>query len=226
MPITFPTPQFIGETFTSSSKTWIWNGYGWDSITPTAIGATGPTGLTGATGFRGATGPTGPTGATGATGITGATGPTGATGAGATGPTGATGITGATGVIPANASFTTTTVSGEASFGIPVETKATPTIVGPQHTLNLATATFFVSTVNSDRTYVFSTPPSSPKVFSFVLQTTGDGNVRTVNWPANVKWPDGFPPIITSASGKIDIFTFTTHDGGVNWFGFIGGQNF
>jgi hypothetical protein len=77
MPINFPTPQFIGETFTSGSKTWIWNGYGWDSITPTGIGATGPTGPTGATGFRGATGTTGPIGPTGTTGPTGATGPGG-----------------------------------------------------------------------------------------------------------------------------------------------------
>ena len=98
--IDFPIPTFIGEQFSSGGKTWQWNGYAWDSVTPTAIGATGPAGATGfgatgATGF-GATGATGLQGGTGATGATGATGPQGTPG-GATGITGATGVQGATG---------------------------------------------------------------------------------------------------------------------------------
>ena len=172
-------------------------------------------GLTGATGLRGATG----AGATGATGI-GSQGSTGATGVGIQG------ATGATGVIPTNATFTTTSVSGEALFGLPVETKATPAIASGVLTLALNTATFFVSTINANSTIVFSNPPSSPKVFSFTFQTTGNGTAYTTNWPASLKWPDGFAPTITSASGKIDIFTFITHDGGASWLGFISGQNF
>ncbi len=66
MPIDFPIPTNIGELFTAGGKTWIWNGYAWDAVTPTAIGATGPTGATGATGV----GSQGSTGATGATGVT------------------------------------------------------------------------------------------------------------------------------------------------------------
>lgn len=41
MPIDFPTPTFIGQEFTASGKTWKWNGYAWDSITLTPVGATG-----------------------------------------------------------------------------------------------------------------------------------------------------------------------------------------
>lgn len=108
MPIDFPSSPSLNQEFTASGKTWKWNGYAWDSITLTPVGATGATGAQGSPG--GATGATGLTGAVGATGIqgatgvgeTGATGAQGATGLGATGSTGATGVgaTGATGVLP------------------------------------------------------------------------------------------------------------------------------
>ena len=175
-------------------------------------------------GANGAIGATG-LGATGATGIglQGVTGATGATGAGATG---ATGLQGATGAIPTNATFTTTSVSGEASFGIPIETKATPTISGGVLTLLLNTATFFKTTINSNASIVFSNPPSSPKVFSFTFQTIGNGTSYNISWPVAIKWSNGIVPTITSVNNKIDIFTFVTDDGGASWFGFISGQNF
>jgi hypothetical protein len=103
MPINFPIPTFIGELFTAGGKTWEWNGYGWDAVTETAVGATGATGSQGATGI-GATGDVGPQGATGIQGATGEAGTAGSTGLdGATGLQGATGdigATGATGTLP------------------------------------------------------------------------------------------------------------------------------
>ena len=193
-------------------------------------GATGVTGVTGATGIQGATGLTGATGfgATGATGV-GATGSTGATGAsglqGSTGLTGATGVgaTGATGVIPS--SVATLTITGEAGFGIPIETKATPTISSNALTLDLQSATLFYVLVNSQATVTFLNPPASPKVFSFILQFIYNGTSYAVNWPTSIKWDQGVAPTLTNASGKIDTFTFLTHDGGVNWFGFKSGKN-
>jgi hypothetical protein len=109
MPITFPTPTFIGQTFYAGGKGWQWNGFAWDSIANTAaVGATGPIGATGFTGSTGSTGPEGSTGATGLQGLIGVTGPQGVQGIqgnqGDTGSTGATGIqglegsTGSTGV--------------------------------------------------------------------------------------------------------------------------------
>jgi hypothetical protein len=213
-----------------------------------ASGATGPTGATGTAGSDGATGATGLQGATGtsitgATGLTGATGSVGATGAvgsnGATGPTGASGATGSTGVqgstgatgpqgatgtVPS--SFSTITVTGEAAFGLPVETKATPTISGGTLTLDLSTATFFYVTLNGITSVVFSSPPASPKVFSFTLQFVANGTAYAVTWPASVRWGSSGAPTITTTANKIDTFTFVTHDGGTNWFGFISGQNF
>ena len=101
MPIDFPIPTFVGETFSAGGKTWMWNGYGWEAVTITAVGATGSTGPQGATGM-GATGDVGPQGSTGpqgATGVQGATGDIGSTGS--TGPQGATGVQGAMGDIGA-----------------------------------------------------------------------------------------------------------------------------
>lgn len=123
MPITFPTPTFIGQTFYAGGKGWQWNGFAWDSIANTAaVGATGPIGATGFTGSTGSTGPEGSTGATGPQGLIGATGPQGVQGIqgnqGDTGSTGATGIqglegsTGATGLIGGQGSTGATGIAG------------------------------------------------------------------------------------------------------------------
>jgi hypothetical protein len=209
---TEPTPvNGLNWVNTSTMRYYQYYDNAWVEVSSAFVGQNGTAGATGATG----------SGATGATGV----GETGATGIGATGATGA-GATGATGVIPTNASFTTTSVSGEALFGLPVETKASPTISGGSLLLNLSAATYFTVAINNASTITFSNPPASPKVFSFTLQTTGNGTAYTTNFPASVKWAGGLIPTITPTNGKIDIFTFVTHDGGTTWFGFISGQNF
>jgi len=109
---------------------------------------------------------------------------------------------------------------------LPVETKATPTISGGTLTLNLSTATFFYVTLNAITSVVFSSPPASPKVFSFTLQFVANGTAYAVTWPASVRWGGAGAPTITTTNNKIDTFTFVTHDGGTNWFGFVSGQNY
>ena len=119
------------------------------------------------------------------------------------------------------------TITGEVLFGIPAETKATPTISAGALTLDLSTATLFYVSLNANvTTLTFSNPPTSPKVYSFTLQFVADGTLRAVAWPSSVKWGSAGQPSLTSTSGKIDTFTFLTHDGGVNYFGFISGQSF
>lgn len=75
--INFPSSPALNEIYTFGSRSWKWNGEGWEAVSSTF----GPTGPTGPTGVTGATGPTGadstvpgPTGATGPTGVTGADG--------------------------------------------------------------------------------------------------------------------------------------------------------
>jgi hypothetical protein len=146
---------------------------------------------------------------------------------GATGAVGATGIgaTGASGVLINPVS--TITVTNEAIFGIPVETKATPTISGGVLTLNLSSATLFYVSLNQNiTTLTFSSVPVNPKVYSFTLQFVADATSRTITWPSSVKWGSVGAPIPTSTLNKIDTYTFLTHDGGANWFAFISGQAF
>ena len=108
MAINFPTSPTVGENYTFNTRTWQWNGEGWQAVPgpvivgPTgATGGTGPTGPTGASGSAGSAGPTGPTGANGSNGPTGPTGAA-STVAGPTGPTGANGSNGPTGPTGAN----------------------------------------------------------------------------------------------------------------------------
>ncbi len=103
MAINFPTSPTVGQNYTYNSRTWQWNGEGWQAVPGPVIvgptGATGGTGPTGPTGASGSAGSAGPTGPTGDAGTAGPTGPTGAasTVAGPTGPTGANGVNGPTG---------------------------------------------------------------------------------------------------------------------------------
>jgi hypothetical protein len=106
------------------------------------------------------------------------------------------------------------------------ESKTNILIISNTLTLPLNTATFFTVSLNNNiTTMTFVSPPANPRVYSFVLQFTADGTPRTVVWPVTVKWTGGIAPTLTSTNGKVDTFTFVTHDGGTNYFGFISGQN-
>ena len=191
------------------------------NVNVSAISSIGATGATGIAGNDGATGPAGTNGSTGATGF-GATGATGLQGN--VGQQGATGETGATGVIPS--SLSTLEITGEANFGIPCETKISPIISGGNLDINLQSGTFFYVSKNADANIIFLNPPTSPKVFSFKLQTIANGTAYTFTWPASVRWAGGSPPTLTTTNNKIDTMEFLTHDGGVNWFGYVIGLNF
>lgn len=107
------------------------------------------------------------------------------------------------------------------------ETKTAPTISGGVLTLDLETGNTFDVALNSNiTTLTISNPPASGKVGSFTLVFTADGTLRTVAWPASVKWSGGTAPTLTSTNGKKDIFTFFTMDAGTSYFGFVAGQNF
>lgn len=109
---------------------------------------------------------------------------------------------------------------------IVTETKSTPTITSGVLALDLsAAALFYVSLSANITTLTLSNVPASPKVFSFMLQFANTGTVRTVVWPASMRWGGGTAPTMTGTNGKVDTFSFITHDGGVSWFAFIVEQN-
>ena len=105
-------------------------------------------------------------------------------------------------------------------------TKTTATIVSNAVSLNLNSAAYFIISLTGSVTVSFANPPASPRVMSFMVQTVGTGAASTVTWPSNVKWDSNATPTCSTTLNKVDIFTFLTHDGGVTYYGFVGGQNF
>jgi len=83
-------------------------------------------------------------------------------------------------------------------------------------TVNTAAGTFFTATATGAVTWTFSNPISSPNMSGFILEL-GNGGIGTQTWPPNTRWPGGIAPTLT-ANG-IDILTFITDDGGLNWRG-------
>lgn len=85
---------------------------------------------------------------------------------------------------------------------------------------NVITATLAVATT----TFVFSNPIASDDASSFTLILAQDGTgSRIVTWPATVKWAGAAAPTLTTATTGIDVFAFTTIDGGDSWYGFTAG---
>lgn len=147
--------------------------------------------------------------------------------------------------LPAGASptFTGLTVNGTSALNGPVgmadytltrpvikdygETRTTPSISGGTLTLNLENGNVFGVALNANiTTLTIQNPSASGTACSFTVSFTADGTLRTITWPAAVKWAGGVSPTMTSTNGKVDILTFVTWDAGTNWYGFVAGQNF
>lgn len=56
-------------------------------------------------------------------------------------------------------------------------------------------------------TFTFSNPPKIGSLITLVLVQDGSG-LRTVTFPASVKWPAGVAPTLTTTANKRDIFVF------------------
>lgn len=106
------------------------------------------------------------------------------------------------------------------------EAFSTTTISGGTLTLNLRNGNVFQVTIDATvNTFTVSSPPALNNAGSFVLITIGNGTGYAFTWGANIIWPNGIAPSITSTNGKKDIYGFISTDQGTNWYGFIGAQN-
>jgi len=98
--VNFPTTSLTPNvtTYTLGTRTWLWNGAGWEIVTQTITGYTGSIGYTGSSGV-GYTGSKGDIGYSGSLGYTGSKGDIGYSGSlGYTGSQGVVGFTGSTGI--------------------------------------------------------------------------------------------------------------------------------
>jgi hypothetical protein len=106
------------------------------------------------------------------------------------------------------------------------ETYTAPAITSNVLTLNLVNGSVFNVASNANIATFTITGATAAKSNTFTLFMTGNNVGYTQAWGASVKWANGAAPTLTTATGKTDILTFTTNDGGTTWFAMVGGQNF
>jgi len=115
--------------------------------------------------------------------------------------------------------------SGNIHVQTATEASIVSTIVSSAVSLNLNSASMFLIPLNSNVEVSFTNPPPSSRVCSFTVALSADGTTRSVTWPTTVRWTAGTAPTITSASGKVDILSFLTNNGGISYYGFTSDQN-
>lgn len=91
---------------------------------------------------------------------------------------------------------------------------------------NLTISNIYKLTLDSAVTQLNPTnAPMTGTAGSLVLILVGDGTPRSVSWGPYVTWSQGSAPGVVSGSGRQDIYSFITYNGGTNWYGFINIQN-
>lgn len=96
------------------------------------------------------------------------------------------------------------------------------TLSGTSTTINLSLGNVFTHTLSGDTTYSISNAVNL-QAHSFTLIITQTETVRTLTFPASVKWQGGEIPDMTTAS-KTYVLTFVTINGGTTWLGMFGGE--
>jgi hypothetical protein len=105
------------------------------------------------------------------------------------------------------------------------ETYATVSSSSGSLTINCEDGNVFQLTLTENVTSsTFSNPPASGTAYSFTLRVIQDSTARTITWPTGTDWPSAAAPVLSSASGAVDVFVFFTTDGGTTWYGFVAGQ--
>lgn len=98
---------------------------------------------------------------------------------------------------------------------------------GSTETIDLEGGNVHTATLDANCTFTFSNPTASGDACSFTLILKQDATgSRAVTWPASVDWAGGVAPTLSTAANAVDILGFTTVDGGVTWYGFVGGKAF
>ena len=127
-------------------------------------------------------------------------------------------------------------VEGRARFGSYHEVAANVTSSSGIVILDLSkNQTFLLTTSEAvTRFDIKGVAADSTTAFTIkILQGTGPFGVG-INTFSNldsgssvpVYWPGGVLPVVTPVSGRSDIYSFMTFDGGTSLYGVIGGQNF
>jgi hypothetical protein len=104
---------------------------------------------------------------------------------------------------------------------------SSPTISAGVLNLDYTAGPIYKVSLNANITSLtFSNLPASGHMASLTLRFTADGTVRTITWPASVRWGAAGAPTMTGTSSKVDYVQLVSVDGGTTWDAFLNGQNF
>ena len=119
-----------------------------------------------------------------------------------------------------------TTLTGELTADSYNETYAAVTSTTNATTVNCEAGNTFSHTLTENTTFTFSNPPASGTAYSMSIEIIQDASASgfTVTWPASVDFPAATAPTLTADANAVDVFVFTTRDGGTTWYGFTAGQ--
>ena len=96
------------------------------------------------------------------------------------------------------------------------------TLSGTSTAINLSLGNVFTHTLSGNTTYSITNAVNG-QAHSFTLIVNMGSPLRTLTFPASVKWQGGeIPDMITT--NKTYVLTFVTVDGGTNWLGMFGGE--
>lgn len=103
------------------------------------------------------------------------------------------------------------------------ETFSQPAIAGGALTVDAAAGSWAIVVLNQNITSFAVSNVEAAKMVAITVLFVGDATPRSVVWPATIRWAASAEPTM---SGGYDFVTLVTADGGLNWWGFIGGLNF
>ena len=85
--------------------------------------------------------------------------------------------------------------------------------------IDLSASNYFTKTIAGDSEFTFSNPPASGTVGSFTLELTYSSG--TITWPGSVYWNGNGQTAPTITAGKVQLFVFSTRDGGTTYRGAV-----
>ncbi len=132
-------------------------------------------------------------------------------------------------VVTTNASGNVTfaAATGSTTIGMLNEGFSTVTSSSNATTIDCTTANNFAHTLTEATTFTFSNAPTTGTAYAFTLKLVQDASASAfaVTWPSAVRWSRGVEPTLITTASSVTLFTFYSHDGGVNWYGFVAGRD-
>ena len=117
-------------------------------------------------------------------------------------------------------------VTGELIVDSYNETYVAVTSTTNATTVDCEAGNTFMHTLTEATTFTFSSPPVTGTGYTMSIEIIQDAGATgfAVTWPAAVDWPAATAPTLTATASAVDVFIFTTRDGGTTWYGFTAGQ--